>query len=212
MNETTNGHGFPKLWLLRHGETEWSKNNKYTGLTDLELSDEGVQQAVAAGRRLSGINFASVLTSPLKRARRTAELAGFPDAEVVPYAHEWDYGDYEGQRSIDIRKKDPSYRIWIHGVIRGETLQQVSDRADHVIAKVLNIPDAAPRLQDMPDSAAPLQQKNILLVAHGHFLRVLTARWLQLEPIEGRRFLLGTAAICNLGWDHKTPVVTGWNI
>ena len=212
MTEAADAHDFPKLWLMRHGETEWSKNHRYTGLTDLELTDNGVQQAVAAGRKLSGIIFSSVLTSPLKRAQRTAELAGFPDAEVVPYAHEWDYGDYEGQRSVDIRKKDPSYLIWTHGVVRGETLQQVSDRADHVIAKVLDTPDAAPFSGSVPAPAAPLTQRNVLLVAHGHFLRVLAARWLQLEPIEGRRFVLETAAVCNLGWDKKTPAVTGWNI
>jgi broad specificity phosphatase PhoE len=212
MNVSADAHDFPKLWLMRHGETEWSKKHKYTGLTDLELTDEGVQQAVAAGRKLSGVNFDSVLTSPLKRARRTAELAGFPDAEVVPYAHEWDYGDYEGQRSSDIRKKDPSYLIWTHGVVCGETLQQVSDRADHVIAKVLDTPDAVPFSGSNPDSVASSKPRNILLVAHGHFLRVLAARWLQLEPIEGRRFVMETAAVCNLGWDKKTPAVTGWNI
>jgi broad specificity phosphatase PhoE len=196
----------PKLWLVRHGETEWSRSGQYTGLTDLELTENGVRQAEEAGKKLSGLNFSMVLSSPLKRAVRTAELAGFADPEVVPYAHEWDYGEYEGLRSADIRAKDPSYLIWTHGVRGGETLEQVADRADHVIAKVLDS-SAEPPFQ--PDH---ITQRNVLLVAHGHFLRVLAARWLDLPPIEGRRFVLETAAVCSLGWDKQTPAVTGWNI
>jgi broad specificity phosphatase PhoE len=199
-------HDYPKLWLVRHGETEWSKSGQYTGLTDLELTPKGVQQAEAAGRKLSGLKFSMVLSSPLKRAVHTAQLAGFSDPEVVPYAHEWDYGEYEGLRSADIRAKDPSYLIWTHGVRGGETLEQVADRADHVIAKVLDSPT------DPPFQAGPRAQRNVLLVAHGHFLRVLAARWLELPPVEGRRLVLDTAAVCSLGWDKKTPAITGWNV
>ena len=136
-------HDFPVLWLMRHGETEWSRDHRYTGLTDLELTPAGVQQARDAAAKLAGVRFRTVLTSPLVRARRTAELAGYPGAEVVPEAHEWDYGDYEGLQSAVIRAKDPSYLIWTHGVRGGESLQQVADRADHVIAKVLDGGDEA---------------------------------------------------------------------
>jgi broad specificity phosphatase PhoE len=226
-------HDFPVLWLMRHGETEWSRDHRYTGLTDLELTPAGVQQARDAAAKLAGVRFRTVLTSPLARARQTAELAGYPEAEVVPEAHEWDYGDYEGLQSAAIRAKDPSYLIWTHGVRGGESLQQVADRADHVIAKVLDGGDgavfsgltsggtsggasggASAGRRPAPgatwsDTSEPRQ---VLLVAHGHFLRVLAARWLGMEPVEGRHFVLETAAVCRLGWDKKTPAIAGWNL
>ncbi|MGW6172048.1 histidine phosphatase family protein [Arthrobacter sp. NPDC055138] len=210
---------------MRHGETEWSRAHRYTGLTDLELTPTGVQQARDAAAKLAGVRFRTVLTSPLARARRTAELAGYPEAEVVPEAHEWDYGDYEGLQSSAIRAVDPSYLIWTHGVRGGESLQQVADRADHVIEKVLEGGDGAafgegasggasaglPPGPGMPSSEAS-EPRQVLLVAHGHFLRVLAARWLGMEPVEGRHFVLETAAVCRLGWDKKTPAIAGWNL
>ncbi|MFT4468965.1 histidine phosphatase family protein [Arthrobacter sulfonylureivorans] len=241
-------HDFPVLWLMRHGETEWSRDHRYTGLTDLELTPAGVQQARDAAAKLAGVRFRTVLTSPLVRARRTAALAGYPEAEVVPEAHEWDYGDYEGLQSAAIRAVDPSYLIWTHGVRGGESLQQVADRADHVIAKVLDGGDDAAsgggtsrvtsagripvggasefRTAEMrpgtsadiaaeasADTAAEVSgPRQVLLVAHGHFLRVLAARWLGMDPIEGRHFVLETAAVCRLGWDKKTPAIAGWNL
>lgn len=236
-------HDFPVLWLMRHGETEWSRNHRYTGLTDLELTPAGVQQARDAAAKLAGVRFRTVLTSPLVRARRTAELAGYPEAEVVPEAHEWDYGDYEGLQSAAIRAKDPSYLIWTHGVRGGESLQQVADRADHVIAKVLDGGDEAAPGGGTSDGASGSASaggtptpgttvagtsvsgtssaststetsgpRQVLLVAHGHFLRVLAARWLGMEPAEGRHFVLETAAVCRLGWDKKTSAIAGWNL
>jgi broad specificity phosphatase PhoE len=229
-------HDFPVLWLMRHGETEWSRDHRYTGLADLELTPAGVQQARDAAAKLAGVRFQTVLTSPLARARRTAELAGYPEAEVVAEAHEWDYGDYEGLQSAAIRAKDPSYLIWTHGVRGGESLQEVADRADHVIAKVLdntagspfdgpavaggNAPGGGPVPAAVGGGPAPLPgpsseppgPRQVLLVAHGHFLRVLAARWLGLEAIEGRHFVLDTAAVCRLGWDKKTPAIAGWNL
>jgi broad specificity phosphatase PhoE len=218
-------HDFPVLWLMRHGETEWSRDHRYTGLTDLELTPDGVQQARDAAAKLAGVRFRNILTSPLVRARRTAELAGYPEAEVVPEAHEWDYGDYEGLQSAEIRAKDPSYLIWTHGVRGGESLQQVADRADHVIAKVLDAGPGAAFSGGTADGAsagrpaAPgtsssesSEPRQVLLVAHGHFLRVLAARWLGMEPFEGRHFVLETAAVCRLGWDKKTPAIAGWNL
>ncbi|MBT8160888.1 MULTISPECIES: histidine phosphatase family protein [Arthrobacter] len=180
---------------MRHGETEWSKSGQYTGLTDLPLTVEGEQQAVEARKVLEGIDFDLVLTSPLRRARRTAELAGFPDAVHEPLAVEWDYGDYEGISSDLIRKDNPNYRIWTDGVPNGETLESVAARADKIIARV--------RESEMD---------NVLIVAHGHFSRVLTARWLELDAIEGQHFLLGTAKVCTLGWDKRTPVVLRWGL
>ena len=127
----------PQLWILRHGETEWSKSGQYTGLTDLPLTVEGEQQSVEARKVLDAVDFDLVLTSPLRRARRTAELAGFPDAQLEPLAVEWDYGDYEGISSDLIRKDNPEYLIWTHGVPNGEALDDVAARADKIVARVL---------------------------------------------------------------------------
>ncbi|MDP5226856.1 MULTISPECIES: histidine phosphatase family protein [Arthrobacter] len=185
----------PHLWLLRHGETEWSRSGQYTGRTDLPLTEEGERQALRAGEVLRGVQFRQVLTSPLQRARRTAELAGFPGAEREPDAMEWDYGDYEGVDSADVRAKNPSYLIWDDGVPNGETIREVAARADRIVERV------------RAGGAG-----NVLVVAHGHFCRILTARWLDLDPGEGRHFLLGTARVCTLGWDKRTPAVMSWGL
>ncbi|MGO4384384.1 histidine phosphatase family protein [Specibacter sp. RAF43] len=192
--------GGPKLWLLRHGETEWSLSGQYTGLTDLALTGVGEDQARSARAALSDTAFDLVLTSPLRRARRTAELAGFPDAEVEPNAVEWDYGDYEGINSAVVRAENPGYLIWDSGVPNGEAIAQVSARADAIVDRV-----RAP----LPDGS---RAANVLLVAHGHFLRILTARWLGLEAGQGRHFVLGTAKVCTLGWDKLTPAVEQWGL
>ena len=188
-------YGLPRLWLLRHGETEWSRSGQYTGLTDLALTPVGEDQARAARATLDGVDFGLVLTSPLQRARRTAELVGFPDAEVEPNAVEWDYGDYEGIKSADIRLKDPGYLIWTHGVPNGELIAAVGERADRIVERV--------RASGV---------SNALVVAHGHFCRILAARWLDLDPVEGRHFVLGTAKVCRLGWDKKTPAIEAWGL
>lgn len=192
--------GGPKLWLLRHGETEWSRSGQYTGLTDLPLTELGEVQARSARAALSDVDFDLVLTSPLQRAHRTATLAGFPNAEVEPNAVEWDYGDYEGINSALVRAKNPGYLIWENGVPNGETLAQVAARADQIVqrARAVSRADGAPA--------------NVLLVAHGHFLRILAARWLDLPAGEGRHFVLGTAKVCTLGWDKKTPAIEQWGL
>lgn len=192
--------GGPKLWLLRHGETEWSRSGQYTGLTDMPLTLEGEEQARSARATLTGTDFDLVLTSPLQRARRTAELAGFPDAEVEPNAVEWDYGDYEGINSAVVRAENPGYLIWDDGVPNGEALAQVAARADAIVARARG---------PLPDGSLPA---NVLLVAHGHFLRIVAARWLNLDAGEGRHFLLGTAKVCTLGWDKKTPAIEQWGL
>ncbi|MBP2412716.1 putative phosphoglycerate mutase [Arthrobacter stackebrandtii] len=192
--------GGPKLWLLRHGETEWSRSGQYTGLTDIPLTEEGEGQARSARKALAGVELDLVLTSPLQRAHTTAILAGYPDAVVEPNAVEWDYGDYEGIDSAVVRAENPGYLIWDNGVPNGESLDSVAARADRIVERV--------RAVTREDGA----QANVLLVAHGHFLRILTARWLGLPAGQGRHFMLGTAKVCTLGWDKKTPAVEQWGL
>lgn len=192
--------GGPKLWLLRHGETEWSRSGQYTGLTDLPLTEVGKAQARSAQAALSGVDFDLVLTSPLQRAHVTATLAGFPEAVVEPNAVEWDYGDYEGINSAVVRAENPGYLIWDSGVPNGETLDAVAARADEIVKRALAVQRA--------DGAAA----NVLLVAHGHFLRIMAARWLGLPAGAGRHFVLGTAKVCTLGWDKRTPAIEQWGL
>lgn len=192
----------PRLWLVRHGETEWSRSGQYTGLTDLPLTSPGEEQARRAGRTLEGIRaggteFQLVMTSPLRRARHTAELAGFPEAEPVEFAHEWDYGDYEGVRSADVRAQDPGYLIWDQGVPGGETIEQVGARAGRIVQRVRT---------ELAGGG------NAVLFSHGHFSRILAAVWLGLGPRQGRHFVLGTAQVCRLGWDKKTPAIEAWGL
>ncbi|WP_285727990.1 histidine phosphatase family protein [Psychromicrobium xiongbiense] len=207
----------PKLWLLRHGETEWSRSGQYTGLTDLPLTAKGEDQARSARPALAGVVFDLVLSSPLQRARRTAELAGFPDAIVEPLAHEWDYGDYEGVNSAEVRRDRPGYLIWNDGVPGGETIEQVAARADAVIDRIRGS-WAANQKQSSPGGAGAATTeagepiRNALVVAHGHFLRILAARWLTLDPREGKHFVLGTAKVCTLGWDKLTPAIEQWGL
>ncbi|MGO2004096.1 histidine phosphatase family protein [Arthrobacter rhombi] len=192
----------PRLWLVRHGETEWSRSGQYTGLTDLPLTAHGEEQARIAGQKLAaiqkaGTSFDLVMTSPSQRAGHTAELAGFPDAETVQDAHEWDYGEYEGIRSAEVRERNPSYLIWDDGVPGGETIEQVGVRAERIVQRVRT---------ELADGG------NAVLFSHGHFSRILAATWLRLGVGQGRHFLLGTAEVCRLGWDKKTPAVEAWGL
>jgi broad specificity phosphatase PhoE len=183
-----------QIWLFRHGETEWSLSGQHTGRTDLPLTPAGRRRAQAIGRRLSGRPFALVLSSPLSRALETCRLAGYGDvAERTPDLMEWDYGDYEGRRTVDIQKERPGWSLWRDGVPGGETVEQVGARA----RRVIKIADAA--------------DGDVALFAHGHVLRVLTACWLGLAPDAGRLFALGTAAVSVLGREHDTPIIIKWN-
>ena len=182
----------PQLWILRHGETEWSKSGQYTGLTDLPLTVEGEQQSVEARKVLDAVDFDLVLTSPLRRARRTAELAGFPDAQLEPLAVEWDYGDYEGVTTPEIRETVPGWTVWTHPVPGGESADEVSTRLDRVVERVR-------------------EHGRTLVFAHGHSLRVLTARWLCQPAEEGRFFRLDTSTVSVLGFERETPVLLKWN-
>jgi probable phosphoglycerate mutase len=178
--------------LLRHGATQWSLSGQHTGLTDIPLLPLGREQALAAGELLSGVPFAQVLTSPLRRARETCSLAGF-DGEPEPDLLEWDYGTYEGMTSAEIRAERPGWTLWTDGVVGGEGAADVGRRVDRVIER------------------ARLAHGNTLCVAHGHVLRVLTARWLGLPPAGGRLFALGTGTVSILGWERDTPVLSLWN-
>jgi broad specificity phosphatase PhoE len=182
--------------LARHGETAWSTTGRHTGLTDVPLTPMGEGDATALGRRLAGRNFARVLVSPLVRARRTCDLAGFGVvAEVVPDLVEWDYGAYEGLTGDEIRKTRPGWRIFRDGVIEGETLERVAARADRVVA----------RLRESEGDA--------LVFAHGHYLRILAARWLGRPPEDARHLYLSTASMSVLGFDRSPddPVIRLWN-
>jgi probable phosphoglycerate mutase len=184
-----------EIWLIRHGETEWSRSGAHTGRTDLPLTDAGRENAAAVGRWLAGRRFAWVLTSPLDRARETCRLAGYGDAaQVEPNLREWDYGDYEGRTTADIRQGNPGWFLWTDGPLHGETMAQVRARADAVLARVGQ------------------GEGDVALFAHGHILRILTARWLGLAPDCGRLLALSTASVSVLGWEHETRVIAKWNM
>jgi broad specificity phosphatase PhoE len=180
--------------LVRHGQTEWSVSGQHTGRTDIPLTDVGRLKAKQLGRRVSAWEFARVLTSPMSRAVETCRLAGLGDqAEVVDDLGEWDYGDYEGRRTVDIREERPGWDLWVNGVPGGETVDEVGRRADHVI------------------EAARATDGDVALFAHGHILRILGARWIELPASAGRHLALATASLSVLGWERETPVLEHWN-
>lgn len=185
-----------RIYLVRHGETEWAAAGRHTGRTDIPLTDAGRDQARALGRRLEGHPFTLVLTSPLVRAAETAAIAGFPDAIRDPDLMEWDYGALEGRTRADIREGIEGWSIWTGPWPEAETPDEVAARADRVVARCL----------------APANAGDTLLFAHGHFLRVLAARWLGLAPAAGSMFALSTATLGILGWDKGTPVIETWNV
>ncbi len=182
-----------ELWLVRHGETEWSRDHKHTSVTDLPLTENGVAVAKQLAQRLHGQEFDLVLTSPRERARRTAELAGFGDAELDEDLVEWGYGDYEGITTAEIRETVPGWTVWTHGSPGGESAEDVGERLDRVIARVRRHDGRA------------------LVFGHGHALRALAARWIDQPVAEGRYFRLDTATVCTLGYERETPVLLRWN-
>jgi broad specificity phosphatase PhoE len=182
------------LWLIRHGETEWSISGAHTGLTDIPLTAAGEEKARAIRYKLAAVDFAMVLTSPLRRARRTCELAGFGEqAQLEPNLVEWNYGEYEGQKTADILRQRPDWNLFRDGVPGGENVEQVGVRARHVIQRALTA------------------DGHVALFGHGHILRILAACWLGLPPADGRCLVLGTAGIATLGFEHGTPVIERWN-
>lgn len=182
------------VWLVRHGETEWARMGRHTGRTDVPLTEVGRDQARALAQRLAGHAFERVLTSPLSRAAETTAIAGFGTVAVSdPDLREWDYGDFEGRLTEEIRVDHPGWSIWRGPWPGGETIDDVVARADRVLARIRGV------------------DGDILVVAHGHLLRVLAARWLGLPPTSGESFALGTATISLLGWERETPVIERWN-
>lgn len=182
------------ILIARHGETEWSLSGQHTSRTDLPLLPEGRRRAEEIGTELSGREFALVLCSPLRRARETCELAGLGDrAELADDLREWDYGEYEGLTTPQIREQNPSWNLWRDGCPGGERPDQVALRADRVIARLLSV------------------DGDTVAFAHGHILRVLTARWLEMEPSAGARWVLGAGSTAELGYERETRVIRRWN-
>lgn len=186
----------PEIYLARHGETAWTISGQHTGLTDLPLTARGERNARQLGQRLQGLTFAAVFASPLVRASQTCDLAGFASVTTVEdKLVEWNYGDYEGKTSAEIRAQRPGWDLFRDGCPGGETVRDVSARADHVIASLRAI------------------DGKVILFSHGHFLRVFATRWLGLNPDAGRHLYLGTAALSIVGLEHsrRDPVIRLWN-
>ena len=183
-----------RLVLVRHGETEWSRSGRHTGRTDIPLTDRGREQAERLGQALRGRTFSRVLSSPLERALETCRLAGFGDrAELDDDLREWDYGVYEGRTRLEIAAEIPGWSVWTHPIVGGESLVDLGRRADRVIEATLPVGG------------------DVLVFAHGHILRVLAASWIEQPPLLGSRLALATATLSELGWEHDTRVIEGWN-
>ncbi len=191
-----------ELILIRHGETEWSRALKHTGRTDVPLTPTGEKAAVALAADLAARPIVAVFSSPAQRARRTADLAGLTDVTTDPDLWEWDYGGYEARTTEEIRAQRPGWYLWRDGVIPGdaghpgETVEQVGARADRVLGRVRPL----------------LAGGDVALVAHGHLLRILSARWLGLAADYGRLFRLATGTLSTLGTEHGVPVISTWNV
>lgn len=186
-----------QLFLVRHGETEWSLSGRHTGSTDIPLTERGEQDAKSLGNDFRTLTFSAVFTSPRSRARRTCELVGLAKAaEIDPDLAEWDYGDFEGLTSAEIAQKSPAWNLFLDGCPNGESPSQVSDRADRVIGRVRK------------------REGNVAVFSHGHFGRVLAARWVGSPASLGQRFFLATASLSILGYEHGSadePVIQLWN-
>ncbi len=187
---------FPMVYLARHGETAWTITGQHTGLTDLPLTERGESNARRLGPRMAGIAFAKVFTSPLQRARRTCELAGFAQAaELDGDLVEWNYGRYEGKRTIDILRERPDWQLFRDGCPDGESPKQIADRADRVVARLRRVGG------------------NVLLFSSGHFLRVLATRWIGIQAIHGEALMLSTASLSSLSYENNfsQPAISLWN-
>lgn len=184
----------PRVYLVRHGATEWSVTGQHTGRTDIPLTDEGRRQAERLGARLAEERFALVLVSPLTRALETARLTGFGDvAEVEPDLMEWNYGDYDGITAAEIRQERPGWTPWEGGYPGGETLEELAARAQRVLVRVRAV------------------DGDVALFAHGHILRVIAACWLEQPPVEAAHYYLSTGSLSVLAWERETPVIERWN-
>ena len=186
-----------ELWLIRHGETEWSLSGQHTSRTDIPLTEHGRRRAEELRDFLKGTSFNAVFVSPMQRARETCDIAGFGSQAVIDDGlKEWDYGIYEGKTTAEIRAEVPGWSVWKDPIIGGETVEHVGERADGVIQRSL--------------AASPAGGK-VALFAHAHILRILAARWLRLDAVEGSLFALGTGSVSVLGWERETRVISSWN-
>ena len=189
------GGNKPEVWIARHGETEWSRSGQHTSSTDIDLTPYGEKQALSLGAALSDIDFDLVMSSPLLRSRRTAELAGYTELVEDPDLREWDYGGFEGRTTTEIREELPGWSIWRGPWSGGESAEAVSARADRIIALVLRS-----------------QATRVVLFSHGHFIRVLAARWVRADVDTGEWLDLDTGSLSELGWYRDTRVVRRWNL
>jgi probable phosphoglycerate mutase len=186
-----------ELWLIRHGETEWSLSGKHTSRTDISLTEHGRRRAEELREYLKGKKFEAVFVSPMQRARETCAIAGFGDVAAVDEGlREWDYGVYEGKTTTEIRKEVPGWSVWKDEIVGGETVEHVGERADEVIVRAL---------------AAGASGGAVALFAHAHILRILAARWIGLEADGGKLLALGTGSVSVLGWERETRVIEAWN-
>jgi broad specificity phosphatase PhoE len=183
-----------RVVLVRHGQTEWTMTHRHTGRTDISLTGRGREEAADIGRRLSGFDFELALTSPALRPHETAIIAGYGGSAIVnPDLWEWDYGVYEGKRTVDIRSEIPGWSVWTHEIVGGENLGQLGERCDRVIERIMGV------------------SGDVVVFGHGHALRVLAARWLGQDPRLGAHLLLSTASISILGFERETPAIVRWN-
>ncbi len=195
LSDKDSPHFLHRIYLIRHGETEWSKSSQHTGLTDIPLTEEGEKQAKRLPKALEKVNFVKVYCSPLLRAQKTCELAGFLNqAELTSDLLEWDYGKYEGITTKDIRKSVPNWDLFKDGVPSGETIEQVSKRADQILEKCLE------------------ENGDVALFSSGHISRIIGARWLQLDPRFAKHLKLSTATLSILGYEHEWRVIDSWNV
>ena len=187
--------GQPEVWLIRHGETEWSVTGQHSGRNDLPLTPTGEREAEQAGRILGGREFNLVLCSPLQRAAKTCQIAGYASvARIEPCIQEWDYGDCTGMTVRQIRELFPGWNVWDGPVPNGETIEDVAARAKAAVARVRQVPG------------------RVAIFSHGHFLRVFVTQWLGLPPQAGRHFALETGSVCVLGKDAEVPAIRKWNV
>ena len=198
-----------ELWLIRHGETEWSLSGAHTSTTDIPLTEHGRQRALELKEYLHGMKFAAVLVSPMQRARETCQLAGYGDvAQVEPGLVEWNYGDAEGKTTAQMRElRGPQWSVWTSPIVGGESVEQVGERADGVIARA----EAAVHPTSQNRDVGHPEPHAVALFAHAHILRILAARWLGLPAVDGRMLALGTGSLSVLGHERETRVIERWN-
>lgn len=192
-----------ELWLVRHGETEWSMDGRHTSTTDIPLTERGRERARELRDYLAGRKFAAVFVSPMQRARETCEIAGYGDvAQVDKNLMEWNYGESEGKTTAEMRAKyGPTWSVWANEIVGGESVDEVGERADKVIVRSL----------DAAQKAGVSGPQAVALFAHAHVLRILAARWLGLPAVDGKMFALGTGSVSVLGFEREQRVITRWN-